>query len=147
MLIRGVAHSLDYDFRLVPPTVVAPLQRLEDGPRQTLATPIGGPLTEGAWERAKLPTCVGGMGIRVAQLGFAAPSTYSSAIDLHRALTPLVCAGLARPFQGERRQAFPGRAPLFCDCPTSKSGPAGCWCRCRWPRHGAVRARCAGGFV
>ena len=33
---KGVAHALDYDFRLVPPAVMAPLQRrLEGGLRQT----------------------------------------------------------------------------------------------------------------
>ena len=51
-------------------------RRWEVGVRQALATLIGGPLTEGAWERAKLSTCGGDLGIRVAQLGFAAQATW-----------------------------------------------------------------------
>ena len=39
---KGVAHALDYDFRLVPPAVMAPLQRkLEGGLRRTLAVLFG----------------------------------------------------------------------------------------------------------
>ena len=37
LMSKGVAHALDYDFRLVPQTVLAPLQRrLEGGLRQTV---------------------------------------------------------------------------------------------------------------
>ena len=65
---RGVAHALDCDFRLVPPLVVALLQRrLEGGLRQTLSVLLGSEVSELSWERAKLPTCFGGLGIRVAQ--------------------------------------------------------------------------------
>ena len=31
LLGKGVAHALDYDFRLVPPAVMAPLQRQLEG--------------------------------------------------------------------------------------------------------------------
>ena len=66
---RGVAHALDYDFRLVPPAVMAPLQRrLEGGLRQTLSRLLGSAVSELAWERAKLTTCFGGLGIGVAQM-------------------------------------------------------------------------------
>ena len=74
---KGVAHALDYDFRLVPPAVMAPLQRrLEGALRRTLTVLLGSEVSELAWERAKLPTCFGGLGIRVAQMGFAAQATY-----------------------------------------------------------------------
>ena len=36
--------------------------------------------------RAKLTTCFGGLGIRVAQMGFLAHATYQSAVDLHKAV-------------------------------------------------------------
>ena len=46
MLSRGVVHSVDCDFRLVPRMVMVPLQRrLQVGLRQTLATLIGGPVS------------------------------------------------------------------------------------------------------
>ena len=76
LMSKGVAHSLDYDFRLVPPAV-APLQRrLEGRLRQTLSVLLGSDVSELAWERAKLPTCFGSLGIRVAQMGFAAQATW-----------------------------------------------------------------------
>ena len=49
----GVAHALDYDFRLVPPLVMAPLQRrLENGLRQTFSVLLGGADSDLTWERA-----------------------------------------------------------------------------------------------
>ena len=76
LLSNGVAHALDYDFRLVPPAVIAPLQRrLEGGLKQTMSVLLGSEVSELVWERAKLPTCLGGLGIRVAQMGFAAQAT------------------------------------------------------------------------
>ena len=70
---KVLAHALDNDFRLVPPAVMAPLQReLEGGLRRTLTALRGSEVSELACERAKLPTCFGGLGIRVAQMGFAA---------------------------------------------------------------------------
>ena len=55
---KDVAHALDYDFRLVPPGVMAPLQRrLEGGLSQTLTVRFGSEVSELAWERAKLTTC------------------------------------------------------------------------------------------
>ena len=48
--------------------------------------------SELAWERAKLPTCFGGLGITVAQIGFAAQATY-----LHKAVMPTICEALDRP--------------------------------------------------
>ena len=36
--------------------------------------------SELAWEQAKPSTCLGGLGIRVAQMSFAAQATYSSAV-------------------------------------------------------------------
>ena len=84
---KGVARALDYDFRLVPPAVMAPLQRrLEGVPRQTLAVLLGSEVSELAWDRAKLPTCFGGLGIRVAQMGFPSQATYWSSVDLHKAI-------------------------------------------------------------
>ena len=81
---KEVAHALDYDFRLVPPVVMTPLQRrLEGGLWRTMSVLLGSEVSELAWERAKLSTCFGGLGIRVAQMGFSAQATYWSAVDLH----------------------------------------------------------------
>ena len=64
LMSRRVPHALDYDFRLVPPAVMAPLQRrLEGGLRQTLSVLLGSAVSELAWERAKLPACFGGLGV------------------------------------------------------------------------------------
>ena len=66
---------------------MAPLQRrLKGGLRQTLSVLLGSAVSELAWERAKLLTCFGGLGIRVAQVGFAAQATFWSAVDLHKAV-------------------------------------------------------------
>ena len=47
LMSRGVAHALDYDFRLVPPAGMAPLQRrLEGGLRQTLSVLLGSEVSE-----------------------------------------------------------------------------------------------------
>ena len=47
LMSRGVAHALDYHFRLVPPLVMAPLQRrLEGGLRQTLSVLLGSAVSE-----------------------------------------------------------------------------------------------------
>ena len=65
LMSKGVAHAQDYDFRLFPPGVMAPLQRrLEAGLRQTMSVLLGSEVSELAWERAKLPTCYGGLGLR-----------------------------------------------------------------------------------
>ena len=67
LMSRGASHASDYDFRLVPPAVVAPLQRrLEGGRRQTLLVLLGSAVSQLAWERAKLSTCFGGLVIGVA---------------------------------------------------------------------------------
>ena len=83
---------------------MAPLQRrVEGGLRQTLSVLLGSAVSELAWERAKLPTCFGGLGIRVAQMGFAAQATYWSAVDLHKAVMSSICIALNRPL----REAHP----------------------------------------
>ena len=57
---KGVAHALDYDFRLVPPSVMAPLQRrLEGGLRQTMSVLLGSEVPEFAWERQSSPRALG----------------------------------------------------------------------------------------
>ena len=85
LLSKGVAHALDYDFRLVPRAVMASLQRrLEGGLRQTMSVLLESEVSDLAWERAKLPTCFGDLGIRVAQMGFAAQATYLSVVDQHK---------------------------------------------------------------
>ena len=87
LMSKGVAHALEYDFRLVPPAVMAPLQRrLERGLRQTMSVLPGSEVSELTWGRAKVSTCFGGLGIRVAQMGFAEQATYWSAVDLHKAV-------------------------------------------------------------
>ena len=94
---KGIAHALDCDFRQVPPAVMASLQRpLEGGLGQTLSVILGSAVSELAWERAKLPTCFGGLGTRVAQIGFAAQATFWSAVDLHKAVMTTICEALGR---------------------------------------------------
>ena len=48
----------------------------EGGLRQTLSVLLGKAVSELAWERAKLPTCFGGLGITVSQMGYAAQATH-----------------------------------------------------------------------
>ena len=63
LMSRRVAHAVDCDFRLVPPAVMAPLQRrLEGGLRQTLSVLLGSAVSELAWERASSPRAFGGPG-------------------------------------------------------------------------------------
>ena len=81
-------------------------RRLESGLRNTVSTLLGGPVTEAVWERAKLPTCYGGLGIRVAQLGFTAQATFWSAVDLHLAVMPRMCDALGRPIVGDHPDGF-----------------------------------------
>ena len=126
LMSKGVGYALDYDFRLVPPAVMAPLQRrLEGGLRQTMSVLLGNEVSELAWERAKLSTCFGGLGIRVAQEGFAAQATYWSAVDLHTAVVTGICEALRRPLQA----AHPEEGG---DRPGCRGRPAqsGCVCRC-----------------
>ena len=60
LMSKGVAHALDYDFRQAPPAAMVPLQRrLEGGLRQTMSVLLESEVSELAWERAKLPTCLG----------------------------------------------------------------------------------------
>ena len=111
LMSKGVAHALDYDFRLVPPAVMAPLQRrLEGGLRQTLSVLHESAFSELAWERAKLSTCFGGLGIRLSQMGYAAQATYWSAVDLHRAVMPNICEALDRPLRGVHPEETPALA-------------------------------------
>ena len=105
LMSKGVAHALDYDFRLVPPAGMVPLQRrLEGGLRQALSVLLGSEVSELAWERAKLPTCSGGLGIGSAQMGYAAQATYWSAVDLHKAVMTNICEALNRPIREPRHE-------------------------------------------
>ena len=116
LMSKGIAHTLDYDFGLVQLAVMAPLQRLEGGLRQTLSVLLGSDVSGLAWERAKLSTCFGGLGMRVAQIGFAAQATYWSAVDLHKAFKPIICEALDRPLQGihpEEATALAAKADLL----------------------------------
>ena len=110
---QGGAHTLDYDFR----AVMAPLQRrLEGGLRQMLSVLLGIAVSELAWERAKLTTCCGGLGIRVAQMGYAAQATYWSASDLHKAVMSNICATQNRPLREphpEKATALATKADLL----------------------------------
>ena len=79
---------------------MAPLQRRsEGGLRQTLLVLLGSGVSELAWERAQLPTCSGGLSIRVAQMGCAAQAAYWSAVDLHKAVMSNICDALGRPLR------------------------------------------------
>ena len=77
---------------------MTPLQRrLESSLRNSASTLLSGRVTESAWECAKLPTCHGGLGIRVAQLGFTAQAAFWSAVDSHLAVMPRTREALGRP--------------------------------------------------
>ena len=108
---KGNAHALDHDFRLVPPAVMAPLQRqLEGGLRRTLTEILGSEVSDMARDRAKLPTCFGGLVFRVAQ------RTWWSAVDLHKAAMTTICEALGRPLQGahpEEMTALAAKADLL----------------------------------
>ena len=54
---------------------------------------LGSEVSELAWERAKLPTCFDGLGIRVAQMVVAAQATKWSAADLHKAVMTTILRG------------------------------------------------------
>ena len=60
---------------------------------------LGSEVSELAWERARLSTCFGCLGIRVAQMGFAAQATYWPAVDLHKAVMTNICEALNRPIR------------------------------------------------
>ena len=64
-----------------------------------MAVLLGSEVSEMAWERAKLPTCYGGLGLRCAQMGFTSQATYWSAMDLHKAVMPRICEALNRPIR------------------------------------------------
>ena len=64
---------------------------------------LGSEVSELAWERAKLPTCFGGLGIGVAQMGFAAQAVYWSAVDLHKA----VMTGIGEALNRRIRETHP----------------------------------------
>ena len=69
---------------------MAPLKRTENGLQSTMSTLLCGPVSV-LEERAKLSMCFGGLGIRVAQLGFASQATCWSAVDRRAALMPRIC--------------------------------------------------------
>ena len=47
LMSKGVAHALDYDFRLVPPAVMAPVQRrMGGGLKQTMSVLFGSAVSE-----------------------------------------------------------------------------------------------------
>ena len=86
------------------------------GLRQTLSVPLGSAVSELARERAKLPTCSGGLGIRVAQMGYGAQATYWSAVDLHKAVMSNICDALRRPLREphpEEATALAAKADLL----------------------------------
>ena len=77
---------------------------------------LGNEVSELAWERANLPTCFGGVGIGVAQRGFAAQATCWSAVDLHKAVMSKICAALNRPLRvphPEEATALTAKADLL----------------------------------
>ena len=83
---------------------MAPLQRrLENGLGQTVSALLGDSVSELAWELGELPTCFGGLGIRVAQLGFAAQATSCLTVDLYKAVMPNICSAL-RSWRGILRR-------------------------------------------
>ena len=103
--------------RLQAGAVMAPPQRqLEGGLRRTLTEILGSEVSDRARDRAKLPTCFGGLVFRVAQMGFAAQATWWSAVDLHKAAMTTICEALGRPLQGahpEEMTALAAKADLL----------------------------------
>ena len=99
------AHALDCDLRLVPLAMIASLQRrMEGGIRRTVSSLLGGPVTEAAG----LPTCYGGPGIRVAQMGFTAQATFWLAVDILLAVMPRSCDALGRLIVGQHIDSSTG---------------------------------------
>ena len=101
LMSRGVAHALDYDIRLVPPAVMAPLQRRFEGVGSGRRFRCSLEVLSLSWPGSERnsPTCFGGFGIRVAQMGCAAQATYWSAVDLHKAVVSNICLALRRPLR------------------------------------------------
>ena len=62
-----------------------------------MAVLLGSEVSEMAWERAKLPSCFGGLGLRFAQMGFTAQATYWSAVDLRKAVMQRICEASNTP--------------------------------------------------
>ena len=87
-----MAHALDNDFRLVPPLV---MPRCNDAQKTGSDRRCRHCLVD-ACRKTKLSTCLGGLGLWVAQLGFAAQATYWSAVELHMAIMPNMCCALHR---------------------------------------------------
>ena len=88
LLIKS-AHSFDYDFRLVPPLLIALLVAGTAGIlTESDALAVAGKISDPAQECAKLTTCFGRLGLRVAQRTFAAQATYWAACDMHMAVMP-----------------------------------------------------------
>ena len=113
----GAAYALDCDLRLVPLAMIASLQRrMEGGIRRTVFFLCLAALSPRA---AGLPTCDGGRGMRVAQMGFIAQATFWSVVDLHLAVMPRICDALGRLIVGQH--------------PDSGTGPGG--------ENGAARGR------
>ena len=71
----------------------------EGGLWQTLSVLLGKAVSELAWERAKLSTCFGGLGITVSQMSYAAQATHWSAVDLHKAVMSNIFVALRRPLR------------------------------------------------
>ena len=117
LMSKGVAHALDYDFGLVPPAVMAAVERrLKGRLRRTISGLLGSAVSELALDRARLTTCFGGLGIRVAQMGFAAQATNWSSVDLHKAFMTTMCEALGSPRQGahpEEVTALASKADLL----------------------------------
>ena len=149
---KGAEHALDNDFRLVPPAVMAPLQRrLARELRQTMSVLLGSEVSELAWERAKLPACFGGLGIRSAQTGFAAQATRWSAAALHKAVMTNMCEALTGPIREThpevaaafvaKTDVFSYRGSLLMSMPKSRlrARPANCTRQARGRRTSELR--------
>ena len=85
--------------------IVSLQRRMEGGIRRTVSSLLRSPVTEAAG----LPTCYGGPGIRVAQMGFTAQATFWLAVDLHLAVMPRSCDALGRLIVGQHPDCATGQ--------------------------------------
>ena len=81
LLLRVVAHALDYDMQICDPEALEPiLLELAAAMRQAAERILGKHLDDGAWAQIALPTRFGGMGLQIPSLQVAA-TAYWAAVE------------------------------------------------------------------
>ena len=91
-VLSRVAHAMAYDFRLMMAAATTPRKRAPTNDVDTAQW-----MCLGIGMGADQVSHVGGLGLKVAQLGLAAQATYGSACDLHKAIVPSISDAPHRP--------------------------------------------------